>query len=82
MPDKDVYRSQCPLSVPEIELNVGEGDGKRRFSISCLIHRVALKTGGGERLAESKQHLLRRTVSMSKNAARALQGKCEARGCL
>ena len=47
MADEDVHRSKCPLSLLEIEQDVGDGAGLRRFSKSCLIHGIALKTSGG-----------------------------------
>src|SRR5215471_13981563 len=65
MPDEDVHRSQCTLTLLEMEQDVCARPGFRRFSISRLIHRVAIKASGGERLAETKQHFFRAAVSMS-----------------
>ena len=52
--DEDVHHSKCPLGLQEIEPAVGEGAELRRFSISRLIHGIAIKTSGGERLTETK----------------------------
>ena len=56
MADEDVHLSKCPLKLLEFEVDVGEGARLRRFSISRLIHGIAIKTSGGERLAETKAH--------------------------
>jgi hypothetical protein len=54
MTDEDVHRSKCPHGLHEIEPDGGAGARLRRFSISRLIHAVAIKTSGGERLAKTK----------------------------
>jgi hypothetical protein len=53
--DEHVHLSKCPLGLHEIVPHVGAGAGLRRFSIPGLIHGIALKTGSGERLAETKE---------------------------
>src|SRR6185503_2561446 len=63
--DEDVHRSKCPLQLPGLEPEVGEGARLRRFAKSRLIHRIAIKTSGGERLAKTKEHFFRGEVSMS-----------------
>ena len=85
MADEDVHRSKCPLKLPEIEQEVGEGARLRRFSISRLIHGIAIKTSGGERLAETKEHFFRAAVSMSeeRNGMRTRRcGEKSKRGCV
>jgi hypothetical protein len=57
----------------------------RRFSMSRLIHGIALNTSGSERLAETKQHFFRAGGSMSqeRNGMRAgRRGEKSKRGCV
>jgi hypothetical protein len=54
MADEDVHHSKCPLKLLGLAQEVGEGARLRRFSMSRLIHGIALKTSGGERFAETK----------------------------
>src|SRR5207247_4511354 len=65
MAAEDVHRSKCPLQLLGLEPEVGEGARLRRFAKSRLIHRIAIKTSGGERLAKTKEHFFRGEVSMS-----------------
>src|SRR5262245_1807710 len=65
MADENVHRSQRPLGLDEMEPDVGAGARLRRCSISRLIHGIAIKTSGGERLADTKEHFFRAAVSMS-----------------
>src|SRR5262249_13160969 len=75
MADEDVHRANGPLKRPGLEQDVGgpaplsidvpDGARLRRFSMSRLIHRIAIKTSGGERLAETKEILFRAGGSMS-----------------
>ena len=65
MADEDIHRSMCPLKLLEIELEVGDGVGLWRLSVSRLIHGIALKTSGGERFAETKEIFFRAGGSMS-----------------
>src|SRR5262249_35287959 len=85
MPGEDVHRSKCALTLLEMEQDVGEGPRLRRFSISRLIHGVAIKTSGGERLAETKEHFFRAAVSMSEERNGMRAGRCgekSKRGCV
>src|SRR4051812_41213727 len=65
MADEDVHRSKCPLGLHEVIPDVGAGARLRRLSISRLIHGIAIKASGGERLGETKEHFFRAAVSMS-----------------
>src|SRR4051812_6333245 len=85
MTDKNVHASQCTLKLSEFEQDVGEGVALRRFSMSRLIHGIAIKTSGGERFAETKHILLRAGASMSeeRNGMRARRcGEKSKRGCV
>src|SRR5438093_11298589 len=85
MADEDVHRSKCPLNLLGLEQEIGEGERLRRFAKSRLIHRIAIKTSGGERLAETKQHFFRGEVSMSqeRNGMRTRRcGEKSNRGCV
>jgi hypothetical protein len=62
--DEDVYLSKCPRGFQKTASAVGEGAGLRRLSIPRLIHGIAVKTCGGERLAETKEHFFRGTASV------------------
>ena len=95
MADEDVHRSKCPLKLPGLEQDVGgpaplsidvpEGARLRRFSMSRLIHRIAIKTSGGERLAETKAIFFRAGGSMSEQRNRMRTRRCgenSKRGCV
>ena len=85
MADEDVHRSKCPLQLLGLEPEVGEGARLRRFAKSRLIHRIAIKTSGGERLAETKHIFLRPGGSMSEqcNGMRTRRcGEKSNRGCV
>ena len=58
MADKDVHPSKCPLEFSRFGEDVGEGAALRGFSLSRLIDGIAIKTSGGKRFAEAKQHFL------------------------
>jgi hypothetical protein len=85
MADEDVHRSKCPLKLLGLEQKIGEGERLRRFAKSRLIHRIAIKTSGGERLAETKEHFFRAAVAMSeeRNGMRTRRcGENSKRGCV
>ena len=85
MADEDVHPSQCPLQLLGPEQEVGEGERLRRFAKSRLIHRIAIKTSGAERLAKSKEHFFRAAVSMSEQRNRMWtrrRGEKSKRGCV
>lgn len=85
MTDEDVDRSKRPLGLYEIAPDVGAGAGLRRFSISRLIHGITIKTSGGKRLAETKEHFFRATVSMSEQRLwmrTGRRGENSQRGCV
>ena len=85
MAGEDVHLSKCPLKLLGLKHEVGDGTSSRRFSISRLIHGIGIKTSGGERLAETKQHLFRAAVSMSeeRNGMRTRRyGANSKRGCV
>src|SRR5262245_28296038 len=65
MADKDAHLSKRPLTLLDIEQYVGEGERLRRFSLSGLIHRIAIETSGSECFAETKQIFFRAAASMS-----------------
>ena len=56
-----------------------------RFSISRLIHGIAIKTSGGQRLSEKKEHFFRAAISMSEEGnwmrTRSCREKSK-RGCV
>src|SRR5262249_17882829 len=70
MADEDVHRSKCPLKLPGLVEDVGERTRLRRFSMPRLIHRITIETGGGERLAETKEILLRAGCAMGEQRDR------------
>src|SRR6185436_12235865 len=83
--DEDVHLSKCPRGLQEIEPADGGGVGMGRFSVSRLIHGIAIKTSGGERLAETKEHFFRGAHSMSeqRNGMRTRRyGENSKRGCV
>ena len=85
MADEDVHRSKCPLKLLGLEPEVGEGATLRRFAESRLVHGIAIKTSGGERLAKTKQHLFRGEVSMGQERNGMRTGRCgkkSKRGCV
>src|SRR4051794_15058737 len=85
MPDEDVHHSKCALTLLEMEQDVSQGPRPRRFSISRLIHGIAIKASGGECFAKTKQHLFRAAVSVSEecNGMRTRRrGEKSKRGCV
>ena len=76
MADKNVHRPKRPISLPEIEIDVGQRARVRRFSISRQIHGIAIKTSGGERLAETKEHFFRAAVTMGEERNGMWAGRC------
>ena len=58
VPDKDVHLSKSTLEFSEFEPDVGEGIALWRFSVTRLIHGIAIETSGGEGFAETKQIFL------------------------
>src|SRR5687767_14633173 len=85
MADEDVHRSMCPLKLLEIEQEVGGKQRVRRLSKSRLIHRIAIKTSGGQRLAETKEIFFGTgcTMSQQSNGTRTRHcGEKSNRGCV
>ena len=68
MADENVHLSKCPLKLLEMEaapMLRRFSPSLRRFSITRLIHGIAIKTSSGERLAVAKERFFRAAVSMS-----------------
>src|SRR4051812_1334160 len=85
MADEDTHRSMCPLKLLELEHEGGGRQRSRRFSMSRLIHRIAIKISGGERLAETKEIFFRTSCSMSQERNRMRPRRCGGksnRGCV
>src|ERR1041385_8272042 len=85
MPDEDVHPSKCALDFREYDPEVGKGAGLRRFSMPRLIHRIAIKTSGGECFAETKQHFFRAAGSMCEHRLGMRtwrRGENSKRGCV
>ena len=85
MTDEDIHRAKCPLGLHEIAANGGAGARLRRLAIPRLIHGIAIKTSGGERFAETKEHFFRASASMSeeRNGMRTRRcGEKSKRGCV
>ena len=85
MADEYVHRVKRPLKLPEIAQEIGGGASLRRFSMSRLIHRIAIKTSGGECLAETKAIFFRAGGSMSEQRNRMRTRRCgekSKRGCV
>src|ERR1043165_2054021 len=75
MANEDVHRSMCPLKLLDIEHEVGGKQRMRRFSMSRLIHRIAIKTSGGECLTKAKHIFFRAGCSMSQQRNR-MRSRC------
>ena len=85
MADEDVHPSKYPLQFLRLEPEVGVRERLRRFAKSRLIHRIAIKTSGGERLAKTKEHFFRAAVSMSEQRngmGTRRRGEKSKRGCV
>lgn len=74
--DEDVHHAKCALALLEIEQEVGEGPRLRRFSISGLIHGLAIKTSRRECFVETKQYLFRSAVPVSEERDRMRTRLC------
>src|SRR5262245_10896647 len=85
MADEDIHRSKRPRRLLQTEHDVGERAGLWRFSLSRLIHGIAIKTSRGECFAEAKQHFFRAAASMSKQhlwMRTRRRGEKSKRGCV
>src|SRR4051812_26149603 len=82
MADEDVHFSKRLRGLQKMKLHVGARARLRRFTISRLIHGIAIKTSGSERLAQTKHHLFRAAVSMSqeRNGMRTRRGRENSKG--
>lgn len=85
MADEDVHCSKRPRKLLEIEHHVRDGPGLRRFAMSRVIHGIAIKTSGGERFAEAKEHFFRPGASMGEKRNGMRTRRCRKkskRGCV
>lgn len=63
--DIDVHGSKRPLELFGLKDEVTDRARLRRFSMSRLVHGIAIKTSGGERFAKTEQIFFRADASMS-----------------
>ena len=54
MADKDIHPAQRALNFPEFAPEIDDGEGSWRFSMSRLVHGIAIETGGGKGFAATK----------------------------
>src|SRR5215213_7386918 len=85
MADEEIHPSMCPLKLQEIEHEAVKKHRLRRFSMSRMIHRIAIRTSGGERLAEKEEVFFRAGGSMREERDGMRTRRCGGkpnRGCV